>query len=151
MGSPSAALRTVDVTGTNGKTSTAYLTESILQQAEVTTGLIGTVEIRYADEKLRAVNTTPESLDLQRTLREMRTRSIDTVVIDGRIVIKDRVCQTIDEDALRREVIDLMRSFIVDFDDVLKSRETAMPHMLNMHRRVWSTDVGLNRFIARTR
>ena len=77
-------------------------------------------------------------------------RSIDTVVIDGRIVIKDRVCQTIDEDALRREVIDLMRSFIVDFDDVLKSRESALPHMLKMHRRVWNTDVGLNRFIART-
>ncbi len=78
-------------------------------------------------------------------------RGIDTVVIDGRVVIKDRVVQTIDEDALRREVIDLMRSFIVDFDDVLKSRETALPHMLNLHRRVWSTDVGLNRFIARTR
>ena len=40
---------------------------------------------------------------------------------------------------------------IVDFDDVLKSRESALPHMLNMHRRVWGTDVGLNRFIARTR
>ncbi len=78
-------------------------------------------------------------------------RGIDTVVINGRIVIRDRVVQTIDEDALRREVIDLMRSFIVDFDDVLKSRETAMPHMLDMHRRVWGTDVGLNRFIARTR
>ncbi len=78
-------------------------------------------------------------------------RSIDTVVIDGRVVIRDRVVQTIDEDALRREVIELMRSFIVDFDDVLKSRETALPHMLNMHRRVWGTDVGLNRFIARTR
>ena len=78
-------------------------------------------------------------------------RSVDTVVIDGRVVIRDRVVQTIDEDALRREVTDLMRSFIVDFDDVLKSRETAMPHMLNMRRRVWSSDVGLNRFIARTR
>ena len=78
-------------------------------------------------------------------------RGIDTVIIDGRVVIRDRVVQTIDEDALRREVTDLMRSFIVDFDDVLKSRESAMPHMLNMHRRVWSTDVGLNRFIGRTR
>jgi cytosine/adenosine deaminase-related metal-dependent hydrolase len=78
-------------------------------------------------------------------------RGIDTVVIDGRVVIRDRVVQTIDEDALRREVIDMMRSFIVDFDDVVKSREAARPHMLNMHHRIWDADVGLNRFIARTR
>ncbi len=77
-------------------------------------------------------------------------RSVDTVVIDGRVVIRDRVVQTIDEDALRREVIDLMRSFIDDFDDVLKSRESALPHMLNMHRRVWNADISLNRFISRT-
>ncbi len=76
-------------------------------------------------------------------------RSVDTVVIDGRVVMKDRVVQTIDEDALRREVIDLMRFFIVDFDAVLKSRESALPHMLEMHRRVWSTEIGLNRFVAR--
>ena len=76
-------------------------------------------------------------------------RSVDTVVIDGRVVMKDRVVQTIDEDVLRREVIDLMRFFIVDFDAVLKSRESALPHMLEMHRRVWSTEIGLNRFVAR--
>ena len=45
-------------------------------------GLIGTVEIRYADERERSVNTTPESLDLQRTLRAMRTRDVETVVME---------------------------------------------------------------------
>ena len=78
-------------------------------------------------------------------------RSIDTVIIDGRIVMKDRVVQTIDEDALRREVTDLMRSFVADYDAVLKSRETALPYMLEMHRRVWNADVDLHRFVARTR
>ncbi len=78
-------------------------------------------------------------------------RSIDTVVVDGRIVMKDRVVQTIDEEALRHEVADLMRGFIADYDDILKSRETALPYMLDVHRRVWNADVGLNRFIARTR
>ena len=65
-------------------------------------------------------------------------------------VFRDRVVQTIDEDALRREVLDLMRSFIVDFDEILKSREQALPHMLSVHRRVWDTDVAMSRFIART-
>ena len=78
-------------------------------------------------------------------------RSIDTVVIDGRVVIKDRVVQTIDEDALRAEVTDLMKSFIADHDEILKSRAVAMPYMLEAHRRVWNTEIGLNRFITRTR
>jgi cytosine/adenosine deaminase-related metal-dependent hydrolase len=78
-------------------------------------------------------------------------RSIDTVIIDGRVVMKDRVVQTIDEDALREEIRDLMRGYIADYDDILKSRETALPHMLEMHRRIWNVDIGLQRFIARTR
>lgn len=78
-------------------------------------------------------------------------RGVDTVIIDGRVVIKDRVCQTIDEDALRREVSDLMRSFIADYDAIVTSRATALPHMASVHRKVWNTDIGLERFVARTR
>jgi UDP-N-acetylmuramoyl-L-alanyl-D-glutamate--2,6-diaminopimelate ligase len=82
FGSPSAELRLLGVTGTNGKTSTTYLLESILRHAGQQVGLIGTVEIRYADIHERAVNTTPESLDLQRTLRNMCTRGVETVVME---------------------------------------------------------------------
>jgi len=82
FGDPAAELTLVGITGTNGKTSTSYLVESILLQMRRRTGLIGTVEIRYADQRQRAVNTTPESLDLQRTLRAMRTRGIETVVME---------------------------------------------------------------------
>ena len=82
FGSPSAELHLLGVTGTNGKTSTTYLIESILRRADRKVGLIGTVEIRYADVRERSVNTTPESLDLQRTLRNMCTRGIETVVME---------------------------------------------------------------------
>ena len=82
FGKPAAELTLIGITGTNGKTSTAYLTESMLRRAGTATGLIGTVEIRYAREKLRAVNTTPESLDLQRLLRAMRTSQVDAVVME---------------------------------------------------------------------
>jgi len=82
FGSPASEVQLVGITGTNGKTSTAYLVESILQRAGVVTGLIGTVEIRYANEKLRAVNTTPESLDLQRLLRAMRSAKTEAVVME---------------------------------------------------------------------
>jgi UDP-N-acetylmuramoyl-L-alanyl-D-glutamate--2,6-diaminopimelate ligase len=82
FGSPSAGLHLLGITGTNGKTSTTYLIESILRRAGRDVGLIGTVEIRYADIRERSVNTTPESLDLQRTLRNMCTRGIETVVME---------------------------------------------------------------------
>lgn len=82
FGNPADELTLVGITGTNGKTSTSYLVESILARAGRATGLIGTVAIRYASETLRAVNTTPESLDLQRVLRAMRTHAVDAVVME---------------------------------------------------------------------
>jgi cytosine/adenosine deaminase-related metal-dependent hydrolase len=77
-------------------------------------------------------------------------RGVESVMVDGRMVIKDRMVQTIDEDALRREVADLMRHFIKDYDEVVRSRKSALPAMLDAHRRVWSADIGMNRFIGRT-
>lgn len=82
FGEPSSELALVGITGTNGKTSTTYLVESILAAARLRTGLIGTVEIRYASERIPAVNTTPESLDLQRTLRAMCTENVESVVME---------------------------------------------------------------------
>ncbi len=82
FGDPARELRLVGVTGTNGKTSTTYLVESILRAAGQSPGLIGTVEARYADTRIRAVNTTPESLDLQRTLRAMCTAQVDAVAME---------------------------------------------------------------------
>jgi len=82
FGHPSAELALIGVTGTNGKTSTTFLLESILTAAGRRTGLIGTVEVRYAGERQRAINTTPESLELQRLLRAMRNRGVDAVTME---------------------------------------------------------------------
>ncbi len=77
-------------------------------------------------------------------------RGVASVMIDGRLVIKERAVQTIDEEALRREVASLMRHFIADYDDIVKTRQAALPHMLKAHRDVWAEDVGMSRFIPRT-
>ena len=66
-------------------------------------------------------------------------------------MIKDRKVKTFDVDALRREVADLMRHFIADYDVVVASRKRALPYMLEAHRRVWRAAIGMNRFIGRTR
>jgi UDP-N-acetylmuramoyl-L-alanyl-D-glutamate--2,6-diaminopimelate ligase len=81
-GEPSAELALIGVTGTNGKTSTTYLIESILSRAGRRVGLIGTVESRFGGQRRRALNTTPESLDLQTSLREMLSRGADAVVME---------------------------------------------------------------------
>jgi 5-methylthioadenosine/S-adenosylhomocysteine deaminase len=78
-------------------------------------------------------------------------RGVESVIVEGRLVIKQRKVTTFDEDALRREVAGLMRHFIADYDAVVASRKRALPHMLEAHRRVWQTDVGMNRFVPRTR
>ncbi|MGA2132623.1 MAG: UDP-N-acetylmuramoyl-L-alanyl-D-glutamate--2,6-diaminopimelate ligase [Bryobacteraceae bacterium] len=59
------------ITGTNGKTTTSYLIDSILRAAGRVTALIGTIEYHLAGRVLPAVNTTPESLDLHRILAEL--------------------------------------------------------------------------------
>jgi UDP-N-acetylmuramoyl-L-alanyl-D-glutamate--2,6-diaminopimelate ligase len=70
-GKPDERLRLTGITGTNGKTTTAYLIDSILRADGKTTAMIGTIEYHVAGRVLPAVNTTPESLDLMRLFSEL--------------------------------------------------------------------------------
>lgn len=72
-GWPDRRLSLTGVTGTNGKTTTAFLIDSLLHAAGKTTALVGTIEYRLAGKILPAVNTTPESLDLFRMFAELES------------------------------------------------------------------------------
>jgi UDP-N-acetylmuramoyl-L-alanyl-D-glutamate--2,6-diaminopimelate ligase len=71
FGRPTHELEIAAVTGTNGKTTTAFLLHSILEIAGRRPGLLGTIESRVGGERRPALRTTPEAIDLQRTFREM--------------------------------------------------------------------------------
>ena len=71
FGHPAQRLRLIGITGTNGKTTTAFLCESVLKAAGVPSGLLGTIEYHVGDEVLPSPHTTPESYDLQAMLARM--------------------------------------------------------------------------------
>ena len=82
FGEPSKHLYIMGITGTNGKTTTALIIESILTAAGIPTGVIGTIDYRYAGKTYNNPMTTPESIDLQRILRDMRQAGVSHVVME---------------------------------------------------------------------
>ncbi len=70
-GQPALRLRLVGVTGTNGKTTIAFLTRAIFEESGVDWGLIGTIEYRMGERVIPAGRTTPESTEVQRYLAQM--------------------------------------------------------------------------------
>jgi UDP-N-acetylmuramoyl-L-alanyl-D-glutamate--2,6-diaminopimelate ligase len=74
FGDPTSELRVVGVTGTNGKTTTAFLIREILEGAGISTGLLGTVKQVVGGSEEAVERTTPEAIDLQRTFRRMLDR-----------------------------------------------------------------------------
>ena len=71
FGNPSAELTMVGITGTNGKTTTSFLIRTILEAAGMSCGLLGTVKQVVGGVEEPVQRTTPEAIDLQRTLRRM--------------------------------------------------------------------------------
>ncbi|MCH5675476.1 UDP-N-acetylmuramoyl-L-alanyl-D-glutamate--2,6-diaminopimelate ligase [Streptomyces gilvus] len=80
-GHPGRDLLQIGITGTSGKTTTAYLVEGGLKTKN-NTGLIGTVETRIGDERIKSERTTPEATDLQALFSVMRERGVEAVAME---------------------------------------------------------------------
>jgi UDP-N-acetylmuramoyl-L-alanyl-D-glutamate--2,6-diaminopimelate ligase len=83
FGHPTRELEVAGVTGTTGKTTTAYLLYAILEAAGRRPGLMGTVESRIGGERRPAVRTTPEAIDLQRAFRAMLDAGDRSVALEA--------------------------------------------------------------------
>ncbi len=79
---PDLKLQLIGITGTNGKTTTAYLLNSIFEAAGTRTGLFGTVEYRLGARVIPASNTTPESLDLAAYFQELASGGAGAAVLE---------------------------------------------------------------------
>jgi UDP-N-acetylmuramoyl-L-alanyl-D-glutamate--2,6-diaminopimelate ligase len=83
FGEPTRRLEVAGVTGTSGKTTSAFLLYSVLEAAGRKPGLLGTVESRVGGEVRPVVRTTPEAIDLQRTFREMLDAGNRSVALEA--------------------------------------------------------------------
>ena len=90
---PSRHLNLIGVTGTNGKTTTTYVVESILRAAGRSPGVIGTVNYRFAQQQVAAPQTTPDALYLQALLRRMVDAGVSDAVMEvsSHALTQDRV------------------------------------------------------------
>jgi UDP-N-acetylmuramoyl-L-alanyl-D-glutamate--2,6-diaminopimelate ligase len=79
---PSFSLEVLGVTGTNGKTTTTWLIEHVLEHCGMKTGLLGTVAHRFRDKRWPALHTTPEADDLARRMAAMRAAGAENVAME---------------------------------------------------------------------
>lgn len=81
-GHPTRYLKVIGITATNGKTSSSFMTNSILEKAGLKTGIIGTVMTKFGNYIEPSILTTPESLDLQRYFSQMRAQDVTHAVME---------------------------------------------------------------------
>ncbi len=82
FGNPSEHLKLVGITGTNGKTTITYLLKAIMQQAQMRSGLIGTISNYIGDVSIETKRTTPESTDFQQMLKRMVDEKVKACVME---------------------------------------------------------------------
>ncbi|GHJ95612.1 UDP-N-acetylmuramoyl-L-alanyl-D-glutamate--2,6-diaminopimelate ligase [Streptomyces sp. NE5-10] len=125
-GRPGADLLQIGITGTSGKTTTAYLVEGGLRGAGKHTGLVGTVEMRIGDERIKSERTTPEATDLQALFAVMRERGVDAVAMEvsSHALVLGRVDGCVFDVAVFNNLSPEHMEFHSDMEDYFRAKAT---------------------------
>ena len=81
-GNPTKDMKTVGITGTNGKTTISYLLEAVLSQAGLLPAVIGTINYRFGLDLRQAPHTTPEALDLMKQVSDFRRNGAQSLIME---------------------------------------------------------------------
>jgi UDP-N-acetylmuramoyl-L-alanyl-D-glutamate--2,6-diaminopimelate ligase len=123
-GTEDLPVRMLGITGTNGKTTTAYLVHSALTALGHEVGLIGTVETRIGEERVGSVRTTPEAPELHALLAVMAERGLDTCVMEvsSHALAQHRVDGVVYDVALFTNLSQDHLDFHADMDDYFAAK-----------------------------
>ncbi|GIO21873.1 UDP-N-acetylmuramoyl-L-alanyl-D-glutamate--2,6-diaminopimelate ligase [Oceanobacillus sp. J11TS1] len=79
---PTTKFPLIGVTGTNGKTTTTYLLDTIFEKQQKKSGVIGSIQVKIGDETFPVINTTPDALALNRIFHQMQEKEVDQVIME---------------------------------------------------------------------
>ncbi len=140
---PTKELVLVGVTGTNGKTTSTYLLESVFKEGSFKPGVIGTVNYRYLGKEFPASHTTPESTEFQALLREMKTKGVSHVAMEvsSHALKLRRVDGSHFDIALFTNLTQDHLDFHGDFKDYFESKERLFTEILPKSEKKQTTSV----------
>ncbi len=115
----------IGITGTNGKTTTTYLIESILKASGKTPGLIGTIETRFKDKVVPSSITTPGPVELFKILTEMKLSGVDSCVMEvtSHALDQDRVDNLVFTKAVFMNLSQDHLDYHKDMEDYFKAKK----------------------------
>ncbi|MFI8766109.1 UDP-N-acetylmuramoyl-L-alanyl-D-glutamate--2,6-diaminopimelate ligase [Streptomyces sp. NPDC053792] len=125
-GRPGEDLLQIGITGTSGKTTTAYLVEGGLRGSGRRTGLVGTVEMRIGDDRIKSERTTPEATDLQALFAVMRERGVEAVAMEvsSHALVLGRVDGCVFDVAVFNNLSPEHMEFHSDMEDYFRAKAT---------------------------
>ncbi|MBU3098653.1 MULTISPECIES: UDP-N-acetylmuramoyl-L-alanyl-D-glutamate--2,6-diaminopimelate ligase [Clostridium] len=135
---PSRSMKTIGITGTNGKTTSAFMIKAILEQSGYKVGLIGTIANFIGKKKIHTERTTPESLELHELFKEMVDSNVDYCVMEvsSHSLSLDRVygiefCESIFTN-LTQDHLDFHKTFENYFNAKLKLFKLSKTSVINI-------------------